>query len=161
MHELHTIRLKVNGVERKVEVKPHATLLEVLRNDLGHIEAKEGCGAGDCGACAVLLDGVPVPSCLVLARQADGAQIVTAAGIGTPQNLHPLQEAFLEFGAVQCGFCTPGLIVAAKSLLDENPHPSRHEVQVALSGNYCRCTGYEQVIEAVLAAAEKVGKGHA
>lgn len=158
MDEMQTITLEVNGVEKQIAVKPYATLLDVLRDDLGHIEVKEGCAAGDCGACAVLLDGVVVASCLVLARQAEGAEITTAAGIGSPENLHPLQEAFIEHGAIQCGFCTPGLIVAAKSLLDENPNPSRHEIQVALSGNYCRCTGYEQVIEAVQSAGERSKK---
>lgn len=158
MDELQTITLEVNGVEKQIAVKPYATLLDVLRDDLGHIEVKEGCSAGDCGACAVLLDGVMVASCLVLARQAEGAEITTATGIGSPENLHPLQEAFIEHGAIQCGFCTPGLIVAAKSLLDENPNPSRHEIQVALSGNYCRCTGYEQVIEAVQSVGERSKK---
>jgi carbon-monoxide dehydrogenase small subunit len=156
MNETHTITLKVNGVERQIGVKPYATLLDVLRDDLEHVEVKEGCAAGDCGACAVLLDGVLVASCLVLARQADGAEITTAAGIGSPDNLHPLQDAFIEHGAIQCGFCTPGLILAAKALLDQNPSPSRYEIQVALSGNYCRCTGYEQVIEAVQSAAERL-----
>jgi carbon-monoxide dehydrogenase small subunit len=156
MYELQTIRLNVNGVAEETGVKPYATLLDVLRDQLGHIEVKEGCAVGDCGACAVLLDGVPACSCLVLARQADGAQIVTAAGIGTPDNLHPLQEAFMDYGGIQCGFCTPGLIIATKALLDENPRPTRRDVQVAISGNFCRCTGYEQVIEAVLAASEKM-----
>lgn len=156
MYEMQTITLKVNGVERQIAVKPYATLLDVLRDDLEHVEVKEGCAAGDCGACAVLLNGVLVASCLVLARQADGAEITTAVGIGSPENLHPLQDAFIEHGAIQCGFCTPGLILAAKSLLDQNPRPSRHEIQVALSGNYCRCTGYEQVIEAVQSAAERL-----
>ncbi len=155
------IRLTINGVETEVTVKPYATLLAVLRDQLEHIEVKEGCSVGDCGACAVFLDGVAVCSCLVLARQADGAEVVTAAGIGTPGHLHPLQQAFIEYGAIQCGFCTPGLIVAGKALLDHNPHPSRQDVKLALSGNFCRCTGYEQVIEAVLAAAEKMDGQHA
>jgi len=156
MYDPQTIRLKINGVEEEATVKPYATLLDVLRDQLGHIEIKEGCSVGDCGACAVFLDGTPVCACLVLARQADGAEIVTAAGIGAPGNLHPLQEAFMDYGGIQCGFCTPGLIISAKALLDQNPRPTRQDVKVALSGNYCRCTGYEQVIEAVLAAAEKV-----
>lgn len=155
MFEKKIIRLSINGREKDVTVEPFATLLDVLRDDLGHIEVKEGCGSGDCGACAVLMDGELVASCLVLARQAEGAEIVTAAGVGIPGNLDPLQEAFLEHGAVQCGFCTPGMILAAKYFLDKNPSPTRHQVQIALSGNYCRCTGYEQVIEAVLAAAER------
>ena len=160
MYDPQTIRLKINGVEEEATVKPYATLLDVLRDQLGHIEIKEGCSVGDCGACAVFLDGTPVCACLVLARQADGAEIVTAAGIGTPENLHPLQEAFMDYGGIQCGFCTPGLIISTKALLDQNPRPTRQDVKVALSGNYCRCTGYEQVIEAVLAAAEKLDGRH-
>ncbi len=160
MYDPQTIRLKINGVEEEATVKPYATLLDVLRDQLGHIEIKEGCSVGDCGACAVFLDDTPVCACLVLARQADGAEIVTAAGIGTPENLHPLQEAFMDYGGIQCGFCTPGLIISAKALLDQNPRPTRQDVKVALSGNYCRCTGYEQVIEAVLAAAEKLDGRH-
>jgi carbon-monoxide dehydrogenase small subunit len=159
--EPQTIRLEVNGAAREAAVKPYATLLEVLREQLGHIEVKEGCSVGDCGACAVFFDGQPVCACLVLATQADGAQVVTAAGLGTPENLHPLQRAFMDYGGLQCGFCTPGLIIAAKALLDENPRPTRRDVQVALAGNYCRCTGYEQVFEAVLAAAETMGGRHA
>ena len=158
MNEMEMIRLTINGVEEETAVKPYATLLDVLRDQLGHIEVKEGCAVGDCGACAVLLDGAAVCSCLTLARQADGAEIVTAAGLGTPENLHPLQEAFMDYGGIQCGFCTPGLVIASKALLDTTPHPTRHDVKVALSGNYCRCTGYEQVIEAVLAAAEVGGR---
>lgn len=156
MYETQTIHLTINGAAETAAVKPYATLLDVLRDQMGHIEVKEGCSVGDCGACAVLLDGVPACACLVLARQADGAAIVTAAGIGTPDNLHPLQEAFMDYGGIQCGFCTPGLIISSKALLDEVPHPTRQDVKVALSGNFCRCTGYEQVIEAVLAAAEKM-----
>ncbi len=161
MVDLHTIRLTINGVQEEAAVKPYATLLDVMRDQLGHIEVKEGCAVGDCGACAVLLDGVATCACLVLARQADGAQIVTAAGLGTPDHLHPLQEAFMDYGGIQCGFCTPGLIISSKALLDENPRPTRQDVKVALSGNFCRCTGYEQVIESVLAAAEKMGNTHA
>ena len=160
MYDLQTLHLKINGVEEETTIKPYATLLDVLRDQLNHIEVKEGCAVGDCGACAVFLDGLPVCSCLVLARQAEGAEIVTAAGLGTPENLHPLQEAFMDYGGIQCGFCTPGLIISATALLEQNPHPTRQDVKVALSGNYCRCTGYEQVIEAVLAAAEKMDGRH-
>ncbi|MFQ5407223.1 MAG: (2Fe-2S)-binding protein [Anaerolineales bacterium] len=156
MDQTHTIRLSINGVEEETVVKPYATLLDVMRDQLGHIEVKEGCAVGDCGACAVLLNGEAVCTCLTLARQADGAEITTAAGLGTPDNLHPLQEAFMDYGGIQCGFCTPGLVISSKALLDHNPHPTRHDVKVALSGNYCRCTGYEQVLEAVLAAAAKM-----
>lgn len=160
MYEKQTVRFKINGVEEETAVKPYSTLLDVLRDQLGHIEVKEGCAVGDCGACAVFLDGVVVCSCLVLARQAHGAEIETASGLGTPENLHPLQEAFMDYGGIQCGFCTPGLVLASKALLDQNPHPTRYDIKVALSGNYCRCTGYEQVIEAVLAAAEKMDGSH-
>lgn len=159
MYDTKTIRLTINGVEEEVAVKPYSTLLDVMRDQLGHIEVKEGCAVGDCGACAVLLNGEAVCSCLTLARQADSTKIVTAAGLGTPDNLHPLQEAYMDYGGIQCGFCTPGLVIASKALLDQNPHPTRHEIKVALSGNFCRCTGYEQVIESVLAAAEKMD-GH-
>jgi carbon-monoxide dehydrogenase small subunit len=154
MYEKKTIRLNVNGAEHEVKVSPYATLLDVLREQLGCIEVKEGCGSGDCGACAVLLDGVAVTSCLVLARQADGSSITTAAGIGTPEQLDRLQKAFIDNGAVQCGFCTPGMIITAKALLNSNPSPTREEVKFGLSGNFCRCTGYEQVIDAVLEAAK-------
>jgi carbon-monoxide dehydrogenase small subunit len=154
MYQKKSIRLKVNGVEHEVEVSPYATLLDVLREQLGCIEVKEGCGSGDCGACAVLLDGVAVTSCLVLARQADGSSITTAAGVGTPEQLDRVQKAFIDNGAVQCGFCTPGMIIAVKALLNSNPSPTREEVKLGLSGNFCRCTGYEQVIDAVLEAAK-------
>jgi carbon-monoxide dehydrogenase small subunit len=154
MYQKKSIRLKVNGVEHEVEVSPYATLLDVLREQLGCIEVKEGCGSGDCGACAVLLDGVAVTSCLVLARQADGSSITTAAGVGTPEQLDRVQKAFIDNGAVQCGFCTPGMIIAVKALLNSNPSPTREEVKFGLSGNFCRCTGYEQVIDAVLEAAK-------
>jgi carbon-monoxide dehydrogenase small subunit len=153
MYEKKSIRLNVNGVAHKVEVSPYATLLDVLREQLGCIEVKEGCGSGECGACAVLLDGVAVTSCMVLARQADGSSVMTAAGIGTPEQLDRLQKAFIDNGAVQCGFCTPGMIITAKALLNSNPSPTREDVKVGLSGNFCRCTGYEQIIDAVLEAA--------
>lgn len=156
MYEEINIAMTINGVEEQTRVKPYATLLDVLRDQLHHIEVKEGCAVGDCGACGVFFNGETVCSCLVLARQADGAEITTATSLGTPDNLHPLQEAYMDYGGIQCGFCTPGLIISSKALLDENPNPTRQDVKVALSGNYCRCTGYEQVIEAVLAAAEKM-----
>jgi carbon-monoxide dehydrogenase small subunit len=161
MYPPQTLQLTVNGRPEETVVRPYATLLDVLRDQLNHIEVKEGCSVGDCGACAVLLDGVPVCSCLVLARQADGAEIVTAAGLGTPERLHPLQQAFMDYGGIQCGFCTPGLVIASKALLERNPHPTRQEVKAALAGNFCRCTGYEQVIEAVLAAAAQMDGAHA
>ncbi len=148
----HQITIAVNGQEHRLTVESHRTLLQVLRDELGLTGTKDGCGEGDCGACTVLLDGQPVNSCLVLAPQADGHQIVTVEGLRL-DGPHPLQQAFVEEGAVQCGFCTPGLLMAAKALLDRNPHPSEEEIKRALSGNLCRCTGYVKVIKAVLKAA--------
>ena len=141
--------LKINGKEEKVFCQPGETLLQVLRNKLNHTEVKEGCGKGDCGACTVLLDGIPVDSCLILAYQAEGKEILTVKGLGTHENMHPLQKKFIEKGAIQCGFCIPGQLLSAKALLDKNSKPSREEIKRALSGNLCRCTGYKKIIEAV------------
>jgi len=148
-----TITLNVNGVEYEVEVAPHHTLLEVLREKLGCTEVKNSCNQGECGACTVLVDGKAVSSCLTLAMQVDGKEITTARGLAKDGKLHPLQEKFIEHGAVQCGYCTPGMLLSAKALLGENPHPSEEEVRVAISGNICRCTGYQQIVEAIMAAA--------
>ncbi len=134
------------------------TLLQTLR-DLGYTEVKNGCEKGDCGACAVLLDGRAVNSCLVLAWQADGCEITTVAGLGTLEHPHALQEAFADCGAIQCGYCTPGMIIAAKALLDRVPHPSEPEIREAISGNLCRCTGYGQIVQAIQQAAEKLAGG--
>ena len=150
-----TITLTVNGHVHAVDVAANVTLLHVLRN-LGYTDVKSGCEKGDCGACAVFLDGVAVNSCLVLARQADGSEVVTNAGLGTMEAPHPLQEAFADAGAAQCGFCTPGMIISAKALLDENPNPTEAEIREAISGNLCRCTGYGQIVEAVRLAAERL-----
>ena len=150
------ITLNVNGRKRQVALDPNVTLLYALR-DLGYTDVKNGCEIGECGACAVLLNGQPVNSCMMLAWQADGAEIVTNAGLGTMDNPHPLQEAFADSGAVQCGFCTSGMIISAKALLDRNPHPDEGQIREALSGNLCRCTGYGQIVEAVQIAAEKMG----
>lgn len=150
-----SITLKVNGRTHEVALEPNATLLQALR-DLGYTDVKNGCEKGDCGACAVLLSGEAVNSCLVLAWQADGAEIVTDAGLGTLEDPHPLQEAFADAGAAQCGYCTPGMIVSAKALLDRNPHPTEGEIREAIAGNLCRCTGYTQIIEAVRMAAERM-----
>jgi len=146
------VTLHVNGRTHQVVLEPHVTLLRALR-DLGHTDVKNGCEKGDCGACAVLLDGKAVNSCLVLAWQADGAQVTTNAGLGTLEHPHPLQEAFADYGAVQCGYCTPGMIISAKALLDREPNPSEEAVKEALSGNLCRCAGYGQIQDAVRAAA--------
>lgn len=146
------ITLSVNGRPRTGAFPAHRTLLEALR-ELGHTEVKRGCEKGDCGACAVLVDGVAVDSCLTLAATVEGCEITTVAGLGTIAAPHPLQKAFAEVGAVQCGYCIPGMILAAKSMLESNPDPSYEEMQVGLSGNLCRCTGYTKIFEAVVAAA--------
>jgi len=148
-----TIRFTLNGQSVEVAVEPYLTLLQLLREHLGHTEVKEGCSKGDCGACTVLLNGRAVNSCLVLAVQASRKEILTTRGLGRPEALHPLQEAFMDYGAIQCGYCTPGMIMAAKGLLDENPRPTRQQIKEAISGNICRCTGYEQIVEAIEAAA--------
>jgi len=151
-----SITLNVNDNEYKVEVAPYHSLCDVLRDKLGFTEVKNSCNQGECGACTVLVDGKPVSSCLLLAAQAEGRKIVTIRGLSKNGDLHPLQQKFIEYGAVQCGYCTPGMILAAKALLDENPNPSEDEVRVAISGNICRCTGYQQIVEAIIAAsAEK------
>jgi len=149
------IRLIVNGRDRSTEVEAHHTLLEILRDDLGFTGTKECCLVGECGACTVLLDGRSVDSCLVLAVEADGARVTTVEGLASSDgSLDPLQQAFLDHGAAQCGFCIPGQLVSARALLATTPRPSRAEVEEGLAGNLCRCAGYEQIIEAVLAAAE-------
>ncbi len=154
--EPRVITLNVNGRRHEAALRPNTTLLEALR-DLGYTDVKNGCEKGDCGACAVLLDGDPVNSCLVLSWQADGAEIVTDSGLGTLDDPHPLQEAFADAGAAQCGYCTPGMVISAKALLDRNPRPSDEEIREAIAGNLCRCTGYTQIIEAVHLAAERTG----
>ena len=151
------VTLNVNGRTHHVALPPNVTLLHALR-DLGYTDVKNGCEKGDCGACAVLLNGEAVNSCLVLAWQAEGAEIITNSGLGTMDHPHPLQEAFADAGAAQCGYCTPGMIISAKSLLDRNPHPSEDEIRVALSGNLCRCTGYGQIIEAIQRVSESASQ---
>ena len=148
-----SITLNINGNEYKVEVAPYHSLCDVLRDRLGFTDVKNSCNQGECGACTVLVDGKLVSSCLMLAVQAEGKKIVTIRGLSKDGELHPLQQKFIEYGAVQCGYCTPGMILAAKALLDENPNPSEDEVRVAISGNICRCTGYQQIVEAIMAAA--------
>jgi carbon-monoxide dehydrogenase small subunit len=146
------IRITLNGEEVDVSFAPYKTLLEVLREDLGHTGTKHGCELGECGACAVILDGKPVLSCLVLAVECQGREVMTVEGLGSDGQLHPLQEAFADLGGAQCGYCTPGILLTAKALLDQNPHPSRDQIREALSGNLCRCTGYLQIFDAVEAA---------
>lgn len=152
MSDTRTITLTVNGRVHDVAVPSHRTLLELLR-ELGHVDVKCGCEKGDCGACAVLLDGVAVDSCLTLGRLADGCAITTVAGLGSTEDPHPLQTAFIEHGAVQCGYCIPGMIVAAKALLDEHPDPGDDDIRRGLSGNLCRCTGYTRIFAAIKDAA--------
>ncbi len=149
----HTVKMAVNGVDVEVSVRPDETLLEVLRNRVGRTDVKAGCGKGDCGACAVILDGGAVNSCLTLALQAHGKKVVTLTGIGTEEKPHPLQESFVNHGAIQCGFCTSGMIVVAKAFLDQNPKPTRDEIRIAISGNLCRCTGYKKIVDAIQEAA--------
>ncbi len=155
MTERRPIRLIVNGRAHEVSLPPNTTLLTALR-DLGCTDAKNGCEQGECGACAVLLDGEPMNSCMILAWQADGARITTNAGLGTLERPHPIQEAFADAGAIQCGFCTSGMVIATKALLDRNPDPTEAEIRDALSGNLCRCTGYGQIAAAVHLAAERL-----
>jgi len=150
------IQLTVNGQTHDLVARPERTLLDVLREDLGLTGSKRGCDLGACGACAVLLDGVPVSSCLTLAVEASGREIVTVEGLAEGGALHPIQEAFVEHGAVQCGFCTPGMVIAAKGLLDERPAPTDAEILEALSGNICRCTGYVKILDAVRAAIRRM-----
>jgi len=147
------LALLVNGLTYDVEVEPHRNLLSVIRNEVGLTGAKEGCDDSECGACMVLIDGKPANSCSVLAVQAGGRQIQTVEGLAVDGRLHPLQVAFIEEGGVQCGFCTPGMLMSAKALLDGNPHPTETEVRHYLSGNLCRCTGYSGIVRAVLKAA--------
>jgi aerobic-type carbon monoxide dehydrogenase small subunit (CoxS/CutS family) len=152
------IRLTLNGEQLDVSFAPYKTLLEVLREDLGHTGTKHGCELGECGACAVLLDGKPVLSCLALALECAEREVLTVEGLAEDGKLHPLQDAFADLGAAQCGYCTPAILVTAKSLLDANPHPSRDQIRVALSGTLCRCTGYLQIFEAVEAAMVKIAE---
>jgi len=152
------IRFTLNGEKVDVSFAPYKTLLEVLREDLGHTGTKHGCELGECGACAVLLDGKPVLSCLVVALECSGREVLTVEGLSGDGRLHPLQDAFADLGAAQCGYCTPGILVTAKALLDANPHPNRDQIREALSGNLCRCTGYLQIFEAVEAAMVKIAE---
>jgi carbon-monoxide dehydrogenase small subunit len=151
------VHFTVNGKEVGGEFPVHTTLLQALR-EMGYIEVKNGCEKGDCGACTILLDGRAVNGCLVLAAQADGREVTTVQALGTVDNLHPLQKNFIEHGAIQCGFCTPGMLLTAKALLEENPSPSREEIAQGISGNLCRCTGYVSIVNAIEATADELGK---
>jgi len=149
------IRLTVNDQDYEIAVKPNQTLADVIREDIGLTGTKKGCDVGECGTCTVILDGKPVNSCLVLAVQADGKHILTIEGLETNEGLHPIQQAFVEKGAVQCGFCTSGMILSAKSLLDQNPDADEHEIRTAISGNLCRCTGYQKIVEAIASVKDR------
>lgn len=148
------VEATINGEQLDFLCEARQSLLEVLREELGFTGTKEGCNDGNCGACSVIVDGVLVDSCLVLAPEAEGKEITTVEGLATPEGLHPLQQKFLEHAALQCGICTPGFLVSAKALLEKNPHPSEHEIRHWLSGNLCRCTGYDKIVHAVLAVAQ-------
>jgi carbon-monoxide dehydrogenase small subunit len=148
------ITFRVNEQERDLVVDTRQTLLDVLRYDLALTGTKEGCGDGNCGSCTVLLDGQAINSCLIFAVEVDGHEVVTIEGLSQAGRLHPLQKAFIDEGAVQCGFCTPGLILTAKAFLEANPHPKEDEVRFAIAGNLCRCTGYDRIVRAILKAAE-------
>ncbi|MFC1823959.1 (2Fe-2S)-binding protein [Thermodesulfobacteriota bacterium] len=150
------IQLTINGRDYELAVSPNLTLVDLLRNELQLTGTKKGCEMGDCGSCTVLMDGKPVNSCLVLAVQANGSRVDTIEGLETGQGLHPLQQAFVEHGAIQCGFCTSGMILSGKSLLDRKARPQEEEIRKAISGNLCRCTGYQKIVEAIKDAGEKI-----
>ena len=145
----YPVEINVNGEWQKAEVTARDTLLDLLRDRLGAFEVKNGCAQGDCGACTVILENKAVNACLTLALQANGKNVTTLKGVGTADHPHPLQQSFVEHGAIQCGFCTPGMVVSAKALLDNNPEPTRNEIREGISGNLCRCTGYNKIIEAI------------
>lgn len=156
---MQEVTLKVNGMQYKVDVEVDMTLLEVLRDKLHITSSKVGCNTGDCGACSVILDGKLVKSCITNIMVADGKEVLTVEGLSKPGKLHPIQQSFYENGATQCGFCTPGMIMATKALLDNNPNPTEEEIKEALSGNLCRCTGYTNIIKAVKEAAKIMNGG--
>jgi len=154
-----TLRIKLNGEARTLETPASRLLLDLLRDEIGLTGTKEGCGTGDCGACTVLLNGKPVNSCLIFAGELDGAEIVTIEGLKIGPELHPVQRAFIQDGGAQCGYCTPGMLMMTKALLDENANPSEEEIRFALSGNLCRCTGYAKIVQAVQDAARELRRG--
>jgi carbon-monoxide dehydrogenase small subunit len=151
----YPVEINVNGELQKAQVTARDTLLDLLRDRLGAFEVKNGCAQGDCGACTVILDNKAVNACLTLALQANGKKVTTLKGIGTADQPHPLQQSFVEHGAIQCGFCTPGMVVSAKAFLDNNPEPTRNEIREGISGNLCRCTGYNKIVEAIEDASQK------
>jgi carbon-monoxide dehydrogenase small subunit len=153
------INLTINGEKYEILVEPWQPLVDIIREEIGLTGTKKGCGTGDCGACTIILDGKAVCSCLILGVEVDGKEILTIEGLKLGEKLHPIQEAFVHFGAIQCGFCTPGMIMAAKSLLDHHPHPTEDQVKIGISGNLCRCTGYKKIIEAILNVSEQLDSG--
>jgi aerobic carbon-monoxide dehydrogenase small subunit len=153
---MEQIRLNVNGRDYELEVKPSATLLDVIREDLALTGTKEGCGVGECGACTVIMEDKAVNACIMLAIEANGKSITTIEGLADGEKLHPIQEAFVEVGGLQCGFCTPGMILSTKVLLDKNKTPTDQEIRKGLEGNFCRCTGYTKIVESVKVAAQKM-----
>jgi carbon-monoxide dehydrogenase small subunit len=146
----HKIYLTVNGEQHELLVEPYQTLVDLLRDEMGLTGTKKGCGSGDCGSCTIILDGKPVNSCLILGVEVDGKEILTIEGIKHGEKLHPIQKAFIHCGAIQCGFCTSGMIISAKALLDTCPSPTEEQVRMAINGNLCRCTGYRKIIEAIM-----------
>jgi len=159
MMEKLSLEFKVNGQEHKLSVAPNKRLLDVLREDLNLIGVKEGCSVGECGACTVIMDGKIVNSCMVLAGQIQNSEVLTVEGLEKEEGeLHPLQQAFLDAGAVQCGFCTPGMLMSSYNLLQSNPDPDEEEIKDAITGNFCRCTGYKQIIDAIKLAAERMNR---
>lgn len=153
--EKQLTRLRINGEDHELQISANETLLEVLREHLSLTGSKEGCQDGSCGACTVLLNGKPVRSCLILAVEAEGKDILTIEGLARGEELHPIQEAFIKHGGVQCGFCTPGMILTAKALIDSNPEPTETEIKEAISGNLCRCTGYTKIVESIIAVTHR------
>ncbi len=151
------LTITVNEVTYTIKIEPNLTLVEVLRDTLGLTGTKKSCNEGECGACTVIIEGEPVASCLVLAMDVQNKSVTTIEGLSKGEQLHPLQEAFVKHGGIQCGFCTPGMILSAKALLDEKPDPSPLEVRTAISGNLCRCTGYQQIVDSVMAASKTMG----
>ena len=160
MYEVQTVKkplkLNVNGEGKQILVEPYSSLLDTLRDDIRLTGTKKGCDEGDCGACTVFLNGKPVTSCMVLAHSAHDADVITIEGLGNLDDIHPVQQAFVDYGGLQCGFCIPGLIMSATAFLKENPDPTEEEVRFGIGGNLCRCTGYSKVVEAVLAAAQNI-----
>jgi aerobic-type carbon monoxide dehydrogenase small subunit (CoxS/CutS family) len=153
---MKTISLNVNGKKYDLAVKPNDTLLDVIRGQIGLTGTKEGCGLGECGACTVVMDGRTVASCLILAEEAHGKNITTIEGLAQGEKLHPVQQAFVDMNGLECGFCSPGMIMSAKALLEENPHPTEDDIKRGLAGNICRCTGYAKIFEAVKTAADRM-----